>query len=392
MKGRVIILDEPRNAPMRAALVVDGRVEDLLLDPPGPSGPYPGQIYWAKVDRVVPNMGGAFVTLGGQHQGFLRGTKGLRPGQGVQVQVNSLAELGKATPVTTKLLYKSRHVIHTPSAPGINVSRQIKDPETRDRLAQVVADWQPDPVTTREPAATWYREVHAAGGYILRSAARYAEDNEIRACVDKVLAARSSQEGITRSSEPGTVRAASLAIDEAFREWSADPVDQIAITPESARYLEAADTISAFPDLIEALSMGDGDPFDHFGVWDEIECLKSPRADLPSGGWMAIDATRAMVTVDVNTGDQFSGGAGMTANVEAARELPRQLRLRGLGGQVIVDFAPMKKQHRKKIEETLKSAFRKDPIETSLAGWTPLGNFELQRKRERRPLSEVLGG
>ena len=80
----------------------------------------------------------------------------------------------------------------------------------------------------------------------------------------------------------------------------------------------------------------------------------------------------------------------MTANIEAARELPRQLRLRGLGGQITVDFAPLKKMHRKKIEETLKAAFRRDPIATTLAGWTPLGNFELQRKRERRPLTEVL--
>ena len=144
------------------------------------------------------------------------------------------------------------------------------------------------------------------------------------------------------------------------------------------------------PDLQDCLSPGDGDPFDHFGVWDEIERLRQPHVDLPSGGTMHVEATRAMITVDVNTGDQFAGGAGMTASIEAARELPRQLRLRGLGGQVIVDFAPIKKMHRKKIEEVLKAAFRKDPVPTTLAGWTPLGNFELQRKRERRPLSEVL--
>ena len=88
--------------------------------------------------------------------------------------------------------------------------------------------------------------------------------------------------------------------------------------------------------------------------------------------------------------EAYTGGAALTANLEAARELPRQLRLRGLGGQVIVDFAPLRKSDRKRIEEALKTAFRRDPIETTLAGWTPLGNFELQRKRERRPLSELL--
>ena len=105
---------------------------------------------------------------------------------------------------------------------------------------------------------------------------------------------------------------------------------------------------------------------------------------------MAVEATRAMVTVDVNTAGEFGGGAALTANLAAAGELPRQLRLRGLGGQVIVDFAPLPKKDRKRIEAALKAAFGEDPVETTLAGWTPLGNFELQRKRERRPLSELL--
>jgi len=130
--------------------------------------------------------------------------------------------------------------------------------------------------------------------------------------------------------------------------------------------------------------------FDTYGVWDEIERLKSPRVDLPSGAWMAVEATRAMVTADVNTAGEFGGGGALTANLEAAKELPRQLRLRGLGGQIVIDFAPLKKTDRKRIEEALKTAFRKDPVETTLAGWTPMGNFELQRKRERRPLTELL--
>ena len=118
--------------------------------------------------------------------------------------------------------------------------------------------------------------------------------------------------------------------------------------------------------------------------------MREARVALPSGGWMAVEATRAMVTVDVNTAGEFSPGAAVTANVEAARELPRQLRLRGLGGQIAIDFAPLKKTDRRRIEDALKSAFRRDPVETTLAGWTPLGNFELQRKRERQPFPELL--
>jgi Rne/Rng family ribonuclease len=207
------------------------------------------------------------------------------------------------------------------------------------------------------------------------------------------LAARSEREGLTRNCDPGTTADASWAIDEAIREWTSGKPDQIAVSANAARiFLDATEVERRASRGLEAVVSIHklGDLFDHYGVWDEIERLKSPRADLPSGAWMAVEATRAMVTVDVNTAGEFGGGASLTANLEAARELPRQLRLRGLGGQITIDFAPLRKSDRKRIEEALKAAFRRDPIETSLAGWTPLGNFELQRKRERRPLSELL--
>ena len=82
--------------------------------------------------------------------------------------------------------------------------------------------------------------------------------------------------------------------------------------------------------------------------------------------------------------------AALKANIATARDLPRQLRLRGLGGQVTIDVAPMPKKDRRQLEQTLKAAFRADPVDTILAGWTNLGNFELQRKRERRPLPQGL--
>ena len=109
-----------------------------------------------------------------------------------------------------------------------------------------------------------------------------------------------------------------------------------------------------------------------------------------SGGRLAVEATAALVAVDVDTAGGFGGGDGLTANLEAARELPRQLRLRGLGGQVVVDFAPVPKKDRRRVEDALATAFRRDPVETSLHGWTTMGLFEIQRKRERRPLLELI--
>jgi Rne/Rng family ribonuclease len=394
MKGRVILIDVPNDRASQAALLVDGRLDDLLLDPlRGDTTPVPGEIYWAKVDRLVPKMGSAFVRLTPEHMGFLREAKGLREGQGTLVQVTSYPEPDKASPVTARILYKGRRIIHTPDAPGINVSRQIRDEAERRRLVEIV-----ETAVTAEASDP----ETLSGGFIIRTAAREAPTRELKREVDATLAARDLCNAARRVPPPGeNCLHSEPAFVVAVREWTTDLPDRLIVRKSHHRLMQMdeeweggqmagllAANSAELRDLAEPY---DGpDLFDHYGVWDEIERLKSPRVDLSSGGWMAVEATRAMVTIDINTAGEFSGGAALIANLEAARELPRQLRLRGLGGQVIIDFAPLPKSQRKRIEEALRSAFRRDPVETTLAGWTPLGNFELQRKRERRPLGEVL--
>ena len=98
------------------------------------------------------------------------------------------------------------------------------------------------------------------------------------------------------------------------------------------------------------------------------------------------------MAVDVNTGGDTSPAAALKANLAACRALPRALRLRGLGGQITVDFAPMSKAHRRQVEQSLRASLKADPIETSMVGWTQMGLFELQRKRERLPLTTTLKG
>ena len=121
-----------------------------------------------------------------------------------------------------------------------------------------------------------------------------------------------------------------------------------------------------------------------------IDALNSSKHPLPSGAYAYVEPTRALVAVDVNTGPDTSPAAGLKANIALARDLPAVLRCRGLGGQITIDFAPLSKKDRRQLEQVLKSAFRKDPVETALTGWTPLGHFELQRKRERLPIAENL--
>lgn len=130
--------------------------------------------------------------------------------------------------------------------------------------------------------------------------------------------------------------------------------------------------------------------FETQGVLDQLAELEGARVDLDGAAFMYVEPTRALVAVDVNTGGDTSPAATLKANLAASAALPRALRLRGLGGQIVIDMAPMSKAHRKQIEGALRAAFKKDGVDTALVGWTPLGHFELQRKRERLPLPKGL--
>ena len=353
MRGRVVLLDE-RNDRRIAALIADGRLDDLLIDPPANDAtPRPGAIYAIKVERTIPNLGAAFANLDGV-SGYLKDAKGLKPGDAALAQVTAHAEPGKAPPLTRRLTLKSRYALLTPDAPGINVARSIRDSDEEARLRAIAEDALEEAVLPQD----------ARIGVVLRSAAAEAEPDAV---MDDILELAAAFSGLDASRQ-GLVRPADDAWSEAWREWNDPEPDQVL--------------------------RSDDDPglFDHYGVWDQVERLKSPRADLKGGAWMSVEPTRAMISIDVNTGDEFGKGAALKANLAAAAELPRQLRLRGLGGIVTVDFAPASKRERPQIEAALRRALAADPVQTDIAGWTPLGQLQLQRKRERRPLAELLEG
>ncbi|MEO0819204.1 MAG: ribonuclease E/G [Pseudomonadota bacterium] len=355
MKGRLIAIDRAPDGRTGAALMVDGKLEDLLLDAPD-GAPGPEEIVWAVVDRLLPRASGAFLRLDRGTMGYLREAKGLREGAEVLVQVSGQPEGGKAHPVTRRILYRGRFAIHTPDAPGINVSRQIRDAEERARLVALAEAIVREAAHAGDAETAGYWE---DPGLILRSAAEGVGRDAAAADIRAVMAARREAEAACGAAGPSTVRAATAAADFALREWEGAVRDE--------------------PGAFETL-----------GIWDEIDRLRAPGVALASGGSMTIEPCAALVAVDVNTGGDFSPAAGTKANTEAARELPRQLRLRGLGGQVVVDFAPMPRKDRRRLEDVLKAALKRDPIETVAHGWTVMGLFELQRKRERRPLSELV--
>jgi Ribonuclease G/E len=338
MKGTSVILDEIAGR-RAAALLVDGQLDDLLVDPPSDGPPVPGTIYRAVVDRPIKGLGGVFVRLP-DGTGFLRNPKGLAQGDSLLVQVTGHAESGKATPVTDRVLFKSKFAIVTPGAPGVNVSRQIRDEELRARLKFMAEDLMDG----------------CAHGLILRSEAAQADETEV---TEDIAEMRNLSETIGTETIGGPERLLDGADAHAlaWREWGS-------------------------PDEVVTLPGGFADR----GVLDAMTEIATGALSLPGGGHMFVEPTRALVAIDVNTGADPSPAAGLKANIAAARLLPRALRLRGLGGQIVIDFAPLAKKDRRQVEQALRVAFRADPVETALVGWTPLGHFEAQRKRERLPL------
>jgi Ribonuclease G/E len=345
MKGRVVLLDHI-DGRAAAALMVDGRLEDILIDPPEGAAPMPGAIFRAVADRPMPGQGGLTVSLGAE-KGYLRAGKGISPGERLLVQVAGTAEPGKAVPVATRLLFKSRYAIVTPEAPGLNVSRQIRDDAERDRLLEI--------------AHAAMEGAPADHGLILRSAAEGVEDEALTADITAMRDLAAAVMADTAGAAECLVDAPD-AHDLAWRDWADPDPDEVVDAPGC---------------------------FDTHGVSDAIAEALGPRVALPGGAFAVVEPTRALVAVDVNTGADTSLAAGLKANLALARALPRVLRVKGLGGQVTLDLAPMPKKDRRVIEDALRRAFREDGAEVVLAGWTPLGCYELQKKRDRLPLATL---
>ncbi|MGI9389677.1 MAG: ribonuclease E/G [Boseongicola sp.] len=341
MKGTLAVFDQI-NGKGAAAFLRDGQLDDLLIDPPD-DRIRPGAIFRAKAGRPMKGQGGMMLDTP-QGRVYLRQAKGIAQGQGMFVQATTFAEHGKATPVSSRIVFKSRFALATPGAPGHNISREIKDEERRIALRGLT-----DGLTKNDI------------GVVIRSAASDADDDAVKADAVAVLdlARKVMREALTGA--PELLLDGPDAAEVAQREWS---------TPDTSDDAAGA--------------------FERHGVSEMIAAQTHPRADLPGSGFVFVEPTRALVAVDVNTGRDTSPAACLKANIAAMRTLPKLLRVRGLGGQIVLDLAPFPKKERRQVEQAFRTAFRRDPIETSLVGWTPLGHLELSRKRERLPLSEAI--
>lgn len=379
MKGRAILLDAPAEGGEAAALLIDGRLEDLLLRSAEDPGWGAEALTAGRVDRLLKTAeggrGAAFLDLGGASRGYMGQAEGLTEGQTALGEIRTFPENGKAWPLTRKPALRSRRLALTPSAPGLNISRAIKDKTARDAIA---ADLQSALGAVRDHI-----------GCVARSVA--AEDRDgLAAEAAWLLSCWRAAAG--RATAPGLLRPAPGPAAIALREWSAGGLGDPALlaTPWSlgaagglAPALEA--TLAPCDPIRGRIRDGGDDLFERFDVWGQAETTMAARQPLACGATLTLEPVTALVAVDVDAGT----AAASAADLAAAAALPRLLRLRGLGGLIAVDFVSQAADPRRRIESALARALARDGVETEILGWTRGGLLELKRKRSRRRLTRA---
>jgi ribonuclease G len=387
----------------RVALVENGMLQEVWLERASHSA-YIGNIYKGEVSRVLPGLQAAFVDIGLERTAFLHArdmvrqdpvTLGeetppeplisdlLKPGDQLIVQVIKDPLGSKGARLTTNISIPSRFLVLLPDCDVIGISVRIEDELERTRLKELVR-------TLRDGAS--------GHGYIVRTNAEGVNDFALSA--DMVYLGKVWQSITERSA---TATAGSCVFEDlslslrALRDMMHEEVDRVRI--DSTETLEQAREFARrfVPDWFERIEgySAERPIFDLFGVEDEIENALKPSVPLKSGGYLVFDQTEAMTTVDVNTGG-FVGHRNVEetiykTNLEAVQALSRQLRLRNLGGIIIIDFIDMSdEEHRRQLLLALERALERDPVKTSISEISALGLVEMTRKRTTESLERRL--
>ena len=401
MSAEILINSTPSET--RVALVENGMLQEVWLERATHTA-YIGNIYKGVVSRVLPGLQAAFIDIGLERTAFLHArdmvrndpvTTGdvappeplisslLRPGDQLIVQVIKDPLGSKGARLTTNISIPSRFLVLLPDCDVIGISARIEEEGERARLKALVR-------TLRDDAQ--------GHGYIVRTNAEGVNDFALSA--DMVYLGKVWQAIVerARSASAGSCIFEDLSLSlRALRDMMHEQVDRVRI--DSPRVLaEARDFARRFvPDWLERIEEYSADRpiFDLFGVEDEIDNALRASVPLKSGGYLVFDQTEAMTTVDVNTGG-FVGHRTVEetiykTNLEAVQALARQLRLRNLGGIIIIDFIDMAEpEHRRQLMRALERALDRDPVKTSVTEISPLGLVEMTRKRITESLERRL--
>jgi ribonuclease G len=378
----------------RVAVLEDGRPAEMYLERPQRRS-LVGNVYKGRVENVLPGMDAAFVDIGLERNGFLSVAEVvapeartgrrkiadlLKPGKELLVQVTRDPMGGKGPRVTMEVGIPGRYVVFLPGGRGAGVSRRL-DQDERERLRSLSQEVRPD-----------------SGGVIVRTAAegagRAALERDLRFLRRVWAGAERRAQG---AAAPSLVYAeAELAI-RSVRDLLGSEFASVIIDDEKLRRRVVSYLRAVAPDLKSAVELYDGDGrlFDHFGLEEEVDRALSRRVNLPSGGHIVIDHTEALTVIDVNTG-RYVGrrqleDTTLKTNLEACREIVRQLRLRDIGGIIVIDFIDMTaKTNREVVLAALEAEFTLDRTKTYVVEISPLGLVEMTRQNATQGLREIV--
>lgn len=402
MVSKISILDilvEDLQGSLWVAAVEKNRVVALEIDPYLELVRW-GSIYWAKITRIDSSINAAFVDMGHDIVGMLPASevpglkkgapigKKLRAGQYVMVQVKSARqpqenEQGvdvrpddvKASKVSMDIALQGRFLIYTPLSPGNRVSRRIRDPKMRKQLT------------------TMLKDIRVVNGCILRSSAAFTQTDMLVREAKIQRAIWDSLQEFKTGEEPALLMLGPDALQRVLADFATSHVGEIQVADDE-RLEEAHNWCDLYaPELMSKIEdrkvtgtrngMGLMEARDLLG---QIEDLVRPYVFLDSGGTILIQETALGTMVDVNTA---GGASAATVNHDAADEIARQIRLRNIGGAILIDFAGLKDNAaQKRISSQLLKAFDRDPCTVELHGVTKLGLFEVSRHRRTPSLMD----
>jgi ribonuclease G len=386
----------------RVAVIENGMPQEVYVERVNRRG-IVGNIYQGKVVRVLPGMQAAFVDIGLERAAFIHVEDVLpqncsheeksnasiaqvvREGQSLLVQVTKDPIGTKGARLTTHLSLPSRYLVFMPGNQHVGVSQRIEDPDERERLRSAIQQLVSE--DDGEPS-----------GFILRTVSEGAAEAELKADIQFLRRLWRSIQAKIKSAKAPSVIYEDLPLNmRALRDMAHTGLERIRIDSRET-FQKAEEFVQALvPEISETLEYYPGERpiFDLYNVEEEIQKALGRKVELKSGGYLIFDQTEAMTTVDINTG-AFVGHRNLEetifkTNLEAATAIGRQLRLRNLGGIIIIDFIDMEDEdHQRQVLRTLERVLEKDHAKCKVTGVSDLGLVEMTRKRTRESLEQVL--
>ena len=395
MNEQILINVSPQET--RGAIMEQGAVQELLVER-GSNRGLVGNIYLGRVGRVLPGMQSAFIEVGLGRAAFLHvadiwasnksaeqkpNEKLLQEGQTLIVQVIKDPIGSKGARLSTQISIAGRLLVYLPGDQHIGISQRIEDEVERENLREKVHGLMPEGET---------------GGFIVRTVAETATDDELTADIEYLIKLWRGIATAAKTAAPQMLLYQDLDLSlRVLRDLVTRETERIVVDSREthARMLDFAERYTRQSLAVLEQYGGERPLFDLFGVEDEIERGLKRRVDLKSGGYVIIDQTEALVTVDVNTGAFVSGRSFddtiFKTNLEATQAIARQLRLRNLGGIIIVDFIDMDSdEHQSAVLAEFRKALARDRTRVTVNGFTQLGLVEMTRKRTRESLAHIL--